>query len=370
MKRVHGIIHAYHGYSELRELGSKRTGASMPFCGRYRLIDFPMSSLMNAGVTNVGIIMQKGYQSLLGHMGSGRAWNMERRTGGLTLLPPYGIADASSGVYVGCMDALNSVRSYLRDSINEPYVVLMRGDLCANIDLEKAIDRHVSTGVDITAVCTSSPLSGVHHSYIVGKNGVAEQLLCLQTENVGVQSLETYIMSKDLLIEVVEWCAHRGCIHLHRDAIMHLMNEGKKIGIYMHDGYARMIKNVLDYYEANMDMLDDKKRALLFPPERNVTTRRSINVSTYYGDEANVKNSLVADGCVVEGDVENCVLFPGVKLAAGSVLKNCIIMNDTVIGPNVELNCVIADKDVNVSSFVSLTGNPRLPLVIPNRSRI
>ncbi len=367
--KVHGIIHAYHGYAELRELGSKRTGASMPFCGRYRLIDFAMSSMMNAGIHDVGIIMQKGYQSLLDHMGSGRDWNMERHTGGLTMLPPYGLPDATKGVYAGCMEALNAVRTYLRD-IRQPYVVLARGDMCASIDLEKAINQHISTGVDVTAVCTSAPISSVHHSYIVGKNSIAEQLLCLQTDNVGVQSLETYIMSKTLLTELVEWCAHRGCIHLHRDAIMHLMNEGKKIGVYMHDGYARLIVNVNGYYEANMDMLNPANRDLLFPEDRHVTTRERINVSTYYGDGAKVKTSLVADGCVVEGSIENCVLFPGVKLAAGSVLKNCIIMNDTVIGSNVELNCVIADKDVNVSSYVSLTGNSKLPLVIPKRSRI
>ena len=220
-------------------------------------------------------------------------------------------------------------------------------------------------------MCTASPLSDVHHSYIAGKNGIADQLLCMQEENVGVQALETYIMSKDLLIEIVEWCAHRGCIHLHRDAIMHLMmDERKKIGIFMHEGYARMIVNVMGYYEANMDMLDEKKRAQLFPPERHVTTRRHINVSTYYGDEAKVKNSLVADGCIVEGSVENCILFPGVKIASGSALKNCIVMNDTVIGSNVELSYIIADKDVHISPFVSLTGNPKLPLVIPNRSRI
>lgn len=369
MNNVHGIIHAYHGYSEMHELGSKRTGASMPFCGRYRLIDFAMSSMMNAGIYDVGVIMQKGYQSLLDHLGSGWAWNMERHNGGLSTLPPYGLANSEQGIYDGCMEALNAVRTYLRH-IRQPYVILMRGDLCANIDLAKAVEQHISSGVDITAVCTAYPLTCKHHSYIVGEDGIAEQMLCVQSENVGVQSLETYIMSTKQLLEVVEWCAHRGRIHLHRDAIRHMMDEGRKVGVYMHEGYARMIKNVVDYYKANMDMLDDEKRAMLFPPERHVTTRKNVNVSTYYGDGAKVKNSLIADGCVIEGTLENCVLFPGVRIAAGSVLRDCIVMNDSVIGPNVDLSYVIADKEANISSSVSLTGNPQLPLVVPKYGKI
>jgi glucose-1-phosphate adenylyltransferase len=119
-----------------------------------------------------------------------------------------------------------------------------------------------------------------------------------------------------------------------------------------------------------MDMLDESKRTLLFPPERRVTTRERIDASTYYGERAEVKNSLVADGCVIEGRVENCVIFCGVRVAAGAVLKNCIILNDTVIGRNVELNCVISDKNVSISPYVSLTGNTRLPLVIPKDSKI
>lgn len=370
MNNVHGIIHAYHGYAELRELGSHRTGASMPFCGRYRLIDFALSSMMNAGIHDVGVIMQKGYQSLMDHMGSGRTWDMSRRADGLRLLPPFGLPDATKGLYEGCMEALSAVHSYLRD-IKQEYVVLARGDLCANVDIEKAVVQHLSSNVDVTAVCTTRTLPYVHHSFILGEDGLARQLLCLQSGDTGgINSLEIYIMSKSRLLELVDWCAQRGRLHFHRDALMHLLREGGKVGIYMHEGYARHIVDVNDVYEANLDMLDAEKRAQLFLEDRQVTTRERIDVSTYYGDGASVKNSLIADGCIIEGSVENCVLFCGVQVAAGATLKNCVVMNDTVIGPNVELDCVISDKNVHISPYVSLTGNTKLPIVIPKESKI
>lgn len=370
MKNVHGIIYAYHGFQDLRELCAHRTGASLPFCGRYRLIDFALSSLMNAGIHDVGIIMQKDYQSLMDHLGSGRTWDMSRRTDGMRLLPPYGLPDSRKGVYEGCMEALNAVHSYIHD-IQEEYVVLIRGDLCASVDISAAVAQHIASGADVTAVCTAATPVGVHHRFVPGDSGFAEQILCRQTAaGPGVASLETYVMSKQKLLELVSWCAERNRLHFHRDAMMHLMSKGGRVGIYMHKGYARHIVSVSDYYEANMDMLDAEKRAELFPEDRRVTTRERSDVSTYYGDMASVKNSLVADGCLIEGSIENCILFCGVEIAAGSRLKNCIVMNDTVIGPNVELGCVISDKHVEISPFVTLTGNHKLPLVIPKASKI
>lgn len=368
MNNVHGIIYAYHDFSGLGELGAHRTGASLPFCGRYRLIDFALSSMMNAGIHDVGVIMQKGYQSLMDHLGSGRTWDMSRRVNGLRLLTPFGYHGATKGVYEGCMEALDSVSTYI-NKIPQDYVALMRGDLCANIDLESVINAHMSSGADITAVCSRGCPSDVHHRFVPDEELYAAQLLCRQTQcGPGLGALELYVMSKKLLLEFMDWCTQRSKLHFHRDALNHFMQVGVKVKLYVHEGYARHIVSIADYYQANMDMLDAEKRAQLFP--RNVTTRERSDVSTYYGDRAFVKNSLIADGCVIDGAIENCIVFGGSRIGSGSSIKNCIIMNDTIIGANAELSYVIADKEVEVSPYVTLTGNEALPIVIPKCSSL
>lgn len=366
MKNVHGIIYAYHSFAELGDLCAFRTGASLPFCGRFRLIDFALSSMQNAGMHDVGIVMQRGYQSLMDHLGSGRAWDMSRRVDGMRLLPPFGLRSSTKGVYEGCMEALDAVQTYIR-LIKQDYVLLIRGDLCANIDLEKVIEQHMDSNCDVTAVCAKAAPSDVHHRYIVDENGIATQLLCRQRdEKQGLAALEVYVMKKETLLELMDWCTERGKLHFHRDAMSHLMNNGGKVGVYVHDSYAKHIVSVKSYYEANMDMLDAEKIFQLFP--RNVTTRERSDVSTYYGDKAAVKNSLIADGCVINGEVENSIVFGGVKIGPYTSVKNSIIMNDAVIGSNVQINCVIADKGISISDYTTLMGNSALPLVIPKES--
>ena len=370
MNNVHGIIFAYHGYAEMGALGAHRTGASMPFCGRYRLIDFALSSMMNAGIHDVGVIMQKGYQSLLDHIGSGRTWDMARHVGGLSILPPYGLPTATKGSYDGNMDALSAVQEYL-EHIRQEYVVIERGDLCASVDIDDVFRQHMATGVDITAVCTENPLNYTHHSYNVDANGIATKLLCMVNgSDGGYNSLEMYIMRRDTLLEVVRWCSQNGRLHFHRDGLHHLMDIGKRIGVYVHKGYAQHITYVPDYFKANLDMLIPEKRAELFPESRHVCTPDYIDVSTYYGDNAVTKNCIIADGCIIEGSVENCILFSGVNIGPDASLKNCIILNDTVIGEGAKLSYVVADKNAEISKYVTLNGSEKVPYVLPKGIKV
>ena len=370
MNNVHALIYAYHAYPALGDLGAHRTGAALPFCARYRLIDFALSGVMNAGIRNAGVIMQRGYQSLMEHLSSGRTWHLARAAGGLHLLPPFGLSDASKGVYGGCMDALDAVYTYLEE-IREDYVLLTRGDLCANLDMRALIEAHMESGADITAVCKEGALPYVHHRLVPDGTGFAEQLLCLQdSDERGVAVMETYILRKERLLELVRWSREGGRLHFHRDALSHAMAQGWKVQIFMHTGYGMLITGVRDYYRANLDMLDRENRQSLFPPERRVATRARSDVSTYYGDAAEVKNSLIADGCRIEGSVENCVIFGGVTVKAGAELKDCIILNDTVIGEHCSLRSVISDKNARLSPYLMLTGSERLPLVIPKGSEL
>ncbi len=371
MNNVHGLIYAYHSFPGLEALGAHRTGASLPFCGRYRLIDFALSGMMHAGIRNVGVVMQRGYQSLMDHLSNGRSWDLACHSGGLHLLPPYGMPDANKGVYEGCMEALGAVYTYLKKDIREDYVLLTRGDLCANVDMRAVIDDHIASGADITAVCTDQVFDYIHHSFVTDGDGAATELLCCQQgAGRGVAGLEMYILRRDRLVELVQWCRENSKLHFHRDALNYAMQNGWRVRVHMHDGYALHITNVRDYYRANLDMLDPAKRASLFPPERYVATRACSDTSAYYGDTASVKNSLVADGCRIEGSVENSVLFGGVTVKHGAVLRNCIILNDTVIGENSCLNYVISDKNVQLSPYLDLSGSEKLPLVVPKDSVI
>ena len=370
MRNYHGIIFAYHAQPELRELTSARTAASLPFCGRYRLIDFPLSSLRNAGILDVGVIMQRDYQSLLDHIGSGKAWDMSRHTGGLRMLPPFGLPEYHTGDYNGTVEALNAVSTYIRD-IEEDWVVLMLGDMAANIDLQAVIRQHEKSGADATAICADHTPMGVHHRYILGKDGFVEKIaLYREGDCEGYASMEGYIVRKDQLVDIMDRCKAGKLFLFHRDAVNLFLADGGKMGIYVHPGYAQAIRTVDQYYKVSMDMLGSENRRQMFPADRPVRTKEHEEVSTYYGEKAVSRNSLVADNCIVEGQVENCIVFSGARIAEGAKLKDCIVMRGCTVGEGAELTCVIADKNVSFSPETRLVGSPKLPTVVPKGTKI
>ena len=370
MKDFHGIIFAYSAAPELRELVGVRTAASLPFCGRYRLIDFALSSMRNAGILDVGIIMQRDYQSLLDHIGSGKAWDMSRRNGGLRMLPPFGLPEYHRGNYAGTIEALNAVGSYVRD-IPQKYLVLLLGNLCANIDLTKIMEQHKHSGAEITAICADHTPAQSHHRYVVGEDGFVTQIYFDRTDDgEGLPSLEGYIINKDTLLKLMDDCRAKNLYRFHKDAVAAFLAEGGRMGTYVHPGYAVAVRSVEAYYKASMDMLKPELRRQLFPADRPVRTKTHEEVSTYYGENAVSRNSLVADNCMIEGSIENCIVFSGARIERGASLRNCIIMRGGIVGEGAALDCVIADKYCSFSAGTVLTGNAKLPMVVPKGSRI
>ncbi len=370
MSDFHGIIFAYGSVKQLGELVNSRTAASLPFCGRYRLIDFALSSMMNAGILDVGVIMQRDYQSLLDHIGSGKDWDMGRRIGGLRLLPPFGLPEYHKGDYTGTIEALNAVSTYVREA-HAKYIVLLQGNTAANIDLKAVIRQHLDTGAEITAICTEQTPDYRHHRYVADADGFARSMIFNQTgDGDGVASLEGYIISKELLIGMMDACAASNHYHFHRDAIADYLAAGGKVGVYVHRGYAKRIMSLETYFKSSMDALKPECRAELFPAERPVRTKSREDVSTYYGEKAFVRNSLVADGCIIEGEVTNSIVFSDVRIAKGAKLNNCIVMRGSEIGENVILSAVIADKYSTVAPYQTLVGSQKLPIVIPKNSNI
>ncbi len=370
MSDFHGIIFAYGSVNELGELVKTRTAASLPFCGRYRLIDFALSSMMNAGIHDVGVIMQRDYQSLLDHIGSGKDWDMGRRIGGLRMLPPFGLPEYHRGDYTGTIEALNAVSTYVRE-LRAKYIVMVQGNVAANLDLKAAMRHHVKSGAEITAICTERTPEYRHHRYVVDADGFARHMIFNQTtDGEGLASLEAYIISKELLIGMMDACAAANHYHFHRDAIAAYLENGGKVNVYLHPGYARRIMSLDTYFDASMDMLKPECRAEMFPPERSVRTKSHEDVSTYYGEAAVSRNSLVADNCMIEGSIENCIVFSGARIERGAKLRNCIVMRGGVVGEGASLDCVIADKYCSFSAGTVLTGNAKLPMVVPKGSRI
>ena len=370
MRDYHGIIFAYHATNELRELVSARTAASLPFCARYRLIDFPLSSLCNAGILDVGVIMQRDYQSLLDHMGSGKAWDMSRKSGGLRMLPPFGLPEYHTGNYTGTMEALNAVATYIRD-IPQQHVILLLGNMVANIDLDAVIRQHEKAGTDATAICSDFTPVGVHHRYLIGPDGLVRGIsLYRRGDGEGIPSLEGYIFKKDVLLNLMDRCKAINLFGFHQDAMNLFLSGGGKMDAYIHHGYSCTIHSVDEYYKAQMNMLDSSIRAQIFPPERPVRTKIHEEVSTYYGEQSVSRNSLVADNCIIDGEIENCIVGSGARIAPGAKVHNCVLMRGCTVEEGAELDCVIVDKHCCFSADSKLLGSPKLPTVVPKYTHI
>ncbi len=364
--QMHGILFAYRSYSELRELVGPRTAASVPFGGRYRLIDFMLSNMVNAGISDVGVIVQTGYQSLLDHLGSGKDWDLSHRVGGLKLLPPFGYSDAEYTGARGFMEALHDVWSYLQ-KIRQPYVVLSVGDLAASVPLNDVLQQHIRSGADITTVC--SPHLNAASSYSTylrpDGHGFAQEVICnpKQKPEGCLQSLEIYVMSTKLLLELVENCAAKQLWHLSSDVLGGRAG-ALRIGIYSHAGYASGIRSLADYYRSSIELLQPEASRDLFLRHGLIRTKERTDAATYYSTASCCRNSLVAAGCYIEGLVENSILFRGVHIEKGAEVRNCIIMQDAVIGEKSSLSHVITDKNVTITPYVTLTGHERYPILI------
>ena len=247
MSEVHGIVYAYRSSARLGDLTRWRTNASLPFCGRYRLIDFALSSLSNAGVHSVGVIMQRDYQSLLDHLGSGKAWDLSRRSGGLHLLPPFGAN--TRGDYAGTAEALNAVISYVR-AIPESEIVLMPADVVCNLDLAAAIAQHEAGGCGITAICRDGDVTGEHHRFLTDAHGRVTKLITSAAPDAGLTSMEAYIVNKDVLLAMLDLCAQENRAFFHRDALFSYLARGGTMDVFLHRGYAVRVDTVADYFSA------------------------------------------------------------------------------------------------------------------------
>ena len=364
MNGMHGIIFSYEKENGLRELIENRVHGSIPFGGDYRIIDFILSSMVNAGITDVGVIMHGKCQSLLDHLGSGKSWDLSRNDGGLTRLPAFAYNEQrhSDGQFRGRVEALYSVMNYLK-SIRQDYVVLSDSDTVINAPLDDVLRRHIDTGADITAVCTAAPGDGEDTYFqLNGDGAITDTAYGLHTPE-GYRCLNIFVLRTELLVQLVTECVSRNGYSLRR-SILQEMGGRLNLHGYVYDGYAAHINTLQSYYDRSMELLDSTVRGALFCPDRPVYGKENDSPSSYIDPEGGCVNSLVADGCGIQGSVKNCVLFRNVRIEKGAVVENCILFKDTVVKRGAVLRGVITDKYVTVSENVTLMGHERYPIVV------
>ncbi|MDE6834657.1 MAG: glucose-1-phosphate adenylyltransferase subunit GlgD [Ruminococcus sp.] len=367
---VLGLIFASMHDSYVSELTKQRTMGSIPFGGRYRLIDFPLSNMVNSGVYEVGVITKSNYGSLLDHLGSGRDWDLARKKGGLHLLPPY---SQTGGIYKGRLDALSNVWSFVEHS-KAKYVILANCDVVTTIDFTPVLKQHTETGADITLIYSKGLYESDKNSCATildfnADNLLSDVLVDPQISGECNMWLDMLIISKDFLKKIVSEAVSRNQYSFTREILQGKMNEFKIMG-YEHKDFFTRIDSVQNYYSANKMLLEAEKRDALFRKNSPVYTKIGDNAPVKYGLESNVKNSLIADGCVIEGTVENSVLFRGVKVGKGTVVKNSVILQNTKIGDNCSISSVITDKSVEISDDKVLTGSETYPLYIGKNGKI
>ncbi len=341
------------------ELAVSRTLATIPFAGRYRLIDFILSSLVNANITDIGILTKEHYGSLSDHIGYGKDWGLDRRDAGLKILTPFAKEESALTRNRSAVDALLSAKGYLKKG-DEDYVILADTNQVINLNFNAMIKAHKKSSADITILYreVSAPSNG-----LVIECDEAGRVVDAQFGATGKMMLNVIIFNKELLISLLDKAYTYGWTDLTRDFIT--QNIGTlNIFAFEHKGYSAVINTVADYYKASMDLIKTNIRKELFYSEMPILTRVKNSIPTTYGFDCKVKNSLIADGCEINGELNNCIVFRGVKIKKGAVLNNCIIMQHTEIGENARLNCVITDKDVTVEDNHILSGYETYPFVI------
>ncbi len=363
--QVMGIIFANDG--AVGDLTDQRTTAAIPFGGRYRQVDFHLSNMAAAGIRRVGIISRHNYQSLMYHIGSGEEWGMELEEGGLEFLTPFSMSTTDS--YRGKLETLHSAMNFLNYGPEDEYVVMTGSSILYNIDLNDVLDSHIASGKDITVVTKAGVANGKKQLDLALKLDEKGQIADMAVDYVAPEgylaSMDIFVLSKKYLQEKVREFIARNLFHMDRDLVLGQWQKGQlSVNVYQFKGEVLYNESVEEYFRNSLALIDKDVRHDLFGYNHTVFTKVRDRVPTYYGEYCEVEDCIIADGCILEGEVENSVLFRNVTVCQGAEVENCVIMNDTVIGEGAELKYAILDKDVTVRPGAKLCGTPNNPIII------
>lgn len=366
-----GIIfpNSYDGL--IPELVTERLMASIPFAGRYRMVDFILSSMVNCGIDNVSLIVRKNYHSLMDHLGSGREWDLTRKYGGLNIVPPF--ASNTVKVYNGRIEALASILDMLKDA-REKYVVMSDANLAVNFDFTAMLEQHIESGADVTIAYKKQEIpvgmkkpfditKDLYYTFELDADGRIRQLR-INPEDEGVQnlSMNIYIIEREFLVHMISEAYSKGMVYFDRDLLAPNL-ERLNVRGFEFNGYLARISDIKSYFDENMKLLKDENLDGLFGGNPIYTKIRDDN-PTRYIQGSKAKNIMSADGCIIEGEVENSILFRGVRIAKGAKVKNCVLMQDTIVGEGANVEYVITDKNVTISAGKESKGADSFPVYV------
>ena len=352
--------HANDGYT-------KRTLAAARFAGRYRLVDFMLSNMVNSGIYTIGMILNSQYQSLIAHIGMGKEWDLARKSGGVTFFPPY-LADERQSVNREIDGPLQRAAAHLA-AIKEEYVVLVDSSVICNMDYRQAIRAHGETGADVTAIYAKKSVSKDDwENSVVFDIGEDRRIHGIRMANPAGSpsnvSLGAYIMQKKFFLQLIAGEKNCGMLRFSRELLTGALGR-LKVMAYEFTGYSAQIFSLETFFKYNMEMLDNKKRHALFDYEgRRILTTRRDSLPTKYGKNAVVENSITADGCRIEGTVINSIICRGVRVRPGAVVKNCILKDRTTVEKGANLSWLITDRDVIISENRNMIGTDTFPVYI------
>lgn len=371
MKNTMALVFAYKNDEQLKALTQLRAVSSLPVAGRYRIIDFTLSNLVNSGITKVGVITRNNYQSLMDHLGSGKEWELSRKRDGLFILPPFSQADhVSMNASRGRMEAMINATAFLRKSTSE-YVILHDADSIFNTTYDAMLEYHKEKNADITVMYQHgdfAPEPNEETCFLTfNEEGRALDVTIDPVSGRYNRSIGVLIMKKTLLESLIQDCASHNMISFRRDVLQRRVNDLKIYG-YEYKGFVSTISTIASYFRSNMELLEEDVRRELFYEGAPIATKVRDEVPTIYQNGSLVHNSLIADGCVIEGTVENSIIFRGVRVRKGAHISNSIIMQDCEIQSNSQLNYVITDKDVVIRENRKLYGFELFPMVLSKGS--
>lgn len=365
-----GIIFPNSYDALVPELVNVRLMASIPFASRYRLIDFILSSMTHCGIDNISVLVNNNYHSLMDHLGSGREWDLVRKKGGLNIFPPF--AEKESKPFTGRVGALAGLLEFLRDE-KEKYVVMTDTNIAVNFNFNEMLHEHIESGADVTVAYNQQVLpeyflkslnndKGYYYTFNIENGRVTK--IYVNAKDTGIQnfSMNMFVVERELLIDLINTAFVRGQEFFERDVLLPQLNK-LNVHAYKYDGYVARICDMKSYFDENMRLLDDYNLDALFSGAPIYTKIRDDN-PTRYIEGAKVQNVMAADGCVIEGEVENSILFRGVKIAKGAKVKNCILMQGTVIEAGVDIEYLITDKDVRITAGKEMKGTDSFPVYI------
>ncbi len=344
-----------------------RSVLALPMAGRYRLIDFVLSNLANSGISNVGVATSSNYSSLMDHLKSGKPWDLDRKNGGLNILPPN-MRNTPNGFYRGNMDILAGIYDYIRRS-TQTYVILSLGTSLYNVNFEEVLDAHIESQADITVMykemkgMSDAELSRFTVIDLDDDKRVVDMEVNPYYPKSSTTGMDIYVMERELLLSVIDECNARGDHDFIKDSINKKLSALRVFG-YEYTGYTDKIDSIRSYYKNNMLFLNRDMRKEFLNKKNPIYTKSKDQSPARYGSDAAVENCFISDGCVIEGTVINSVLSRGVKIAKGAVVKNSVIMQDSIIKENVYLDSVVFDKEVKITEGRKLIGQENFPLAI------